>query len=101
MLLKKMRHLPNPFRRWILQFIIRRETKRRGGPHARKKARGVRRFSTHLQKQEILDDLYRSWTLREIKLPTKEEVDFIERMQQRIPWQKLLELKRKYWHENI
>lgn len=80
---------------------VRRLSKARGDLPARLIQRRARRERIQEEKQRIISDLFRSWSLGEIKQPLQSEVDEIYYRKTGISWTRLLEIKRKYWHENI
>ena len=49
----------------------------------------------------VIADLYRSWRIGEIKPALKQDLEAIETHHETLPWTRLLEIKKRYWHENI
>jgi len=79
-------------------FIIRRESKRRGGTSARTLSRNTRFSDIKKEKEKVREDLIRSWGLRELSRPTPEERDKLFLYYHYLPWSYLLEVKKKYWN---
>ena len=79
-------------------FIIRRESKRRGGTSARILSRVGRLAGIKKEKEKIREDLIRSWCLGELTKPTPEEHDRLFLYYHYLPWSYLLEIKKKYWN---
>ncbi len=80
------------------QYIIRRESKRRGGTSARHLARDGRLLAIKTEKERIREDLVRSWGLGELAKPTAEEYERFFLYYHHLPWSYLLEIKKKYWN---
>jgi hypothetical protein len=79
-------------------FIIRIESKRRGGTSARHLDRSIRFSDIKKEKEKVREDLIRSWGLAEIARPTAEERDKLYLYYHYLPWSYLLEVKKKYWN---
>ena len=79
-------------------FIVRRETKRRGGTSARAEARASRFKAIKREKYKIIEDLVRSWGLGEIRPPSQEEKEHFFLYYHYLTWDYLIEIKKKYWN---
>jgi hypothetical protein len=79
-------------------FIIRRESKRRGGTSARHLDRSIRLLAIKKEKSKIREDLVSSWCLGELSKPTSEEYSRFFLYYHYLPWSYLLEIKKKYWN---
>lgn len=92
-------------RLWVIRRVkrarLRAAEDRLGGVRARVTGRHGRRWKIHREKQAVIDDLYRSWRLGEIKPPRPEDREALEIHHETLPWTRLLEIKKRYWHENI
>lgn len=83
------------------RFIISKETGKRGGNAGRLEQRSQRRTRIIQEKIRLRDDLVRSWGLGEIPRPTEEEKMKFFLFYNNLPWNYLIEVKKKYWHGNI
>lgn len=81
------------------KFVVRKATKRFGGADVRNAERRKRFDAIKSEKSKIREDLVRSWSLGEIKHPTKEEHEKFFLYYHFLPWSYLLEIKKKYWHQ--
>jgi hypothetical protein len=79
------------------KWMISQEEKSRGGADRRWIARLHRRYRIYQEKQRVINDLYRSWKLGEVRSPKKEHLELIESRHQSLPWQILREIKNYYW----
>lgn len=94
------RKLTTIIRRLVKSYIIRRETKARGGNAGRRLARTVRKLAIKVEKSKVKNDFINSWRLGEIKAPDPEDHKRIF-SEETLSWEYLLSLQKKYWRENI
>ena len=79
-------------------FIVKRETRRRGGTSARSDARAARFEAIKKEKYKIIEDLVRSWGLGEIRPPSQEEKEHFFLYYHYLTWDYLIKIKKKYWN---
>jgi len=82
-------------------FLVNLGESRLGGPRIRVLERHRRRHEIFWEKRAVIEDLYRSWKIGEIRQPSKEHLEAIETLHEALPWTILIEIKKSYWHENI
>lgn len=82
-------------------FLVNLMESRRGGPRLRVLDRHRRRHQIFWEKRAVIEDLYRSWKIGEIRQPDPVHREAIETHHETLPWTILLEIKKSYWHENI
>jgi hypothetical protein len=80
-------------------FIIRKESRRRGGTSERNIARTKRFVYIKNEKYKIREDLVSAWTLGEIRRPTQEEKEALFLYYHYLSWDYLVRIKKKYWNE--
>ncbi len=80
-------------------FVIRKETRRRGGTSARAEARDARFKAIKKEKYKIIEDLVRSWGLGEIRPPSQEEKEHFFLYYHYLTWDYLIKIKKKYWNQ--
>ena len=80
------------------RFVVRRATKKLGGAAVRNVERRKRFDAIKSEKYKIVEDLVRSWSLGELRHPTKEEHEKFFLYYHFLPWSYLMEIKKKYWH---
>lgn len=92
-------------RRWVIRQVKSRRIllaeDRLGGVRARVSQRHHRRYLIRKQKRAVIEDLYRSWRIGEIKPALKQDLEAIETHHESLPWTRLLDIQKRYWHENI
>lgn len=80
---------------------VKKGEKALGGMRVRISHRLKRQLKIQKEKSMVIEDLHRSWKIGEIKPAVKEDIETLQFHRERIPWSVLLDIKRKYWHENI
>ena len=92
-------------KRWLRYrhktYLVNLGESRLGGPRIRTLNRHRRKQRIFFEKRAVIEDLYRSWQIGEIRQPSKEHREAIETHHESLPWQVLLDIKKSYWHENI
>ena len=92
-------------KRWVTRQAKRRHIQmgedRLGGVRARVFLRHQRRDRIRREKRAVIADLYRSWRIGEIKPALKQDLEAIETHHESLPWTRLLDIQKRYWHENI
>lgn len=79
-------------------YIVRKETKKRGGLEQRAAERRKRLKAISIEKATIREDLIRAWGLGEIAKPTPREWEAFFLYYHHLPWKYLVETKKKYWN---
>lgn len=77
--------------------IIRKTTKRMGGPEVRASRRAERLAEIRREKFGIIQGLINSWDLREIRYPTREEYESLRFFYRGLTINYLRELQKRYW----
>jgi hypothetical protein len=95
---KLIRTLLRVIRTLKKSFIIRRESRRRGGTSERNIARANRFATIKKEKYKIREDMVRSWGLGEIRPPSQKEKDYFFLYYHFLTWSYLIETKKKYWN---
>lgn len=92
-------------RRWLRyrakKIKLERIIQARGGFEMKRTRRLAKKYDIFLQKRTIIQDLYQSWKIDEIKKPDPKDLALLKAMGEKIPWATLIDIKKKYWHENI
>lgn len=94
---KLPRWIKRSARAYTRELALRRETRRRGGHHTRAAHRRLRRQAIKYQKTLLINDLYHSWSLNEIRQPTAHERERLEWVGDKLPWAELLRIKKRCW----